>query len=323
MQGPDGLIADKVKAHSELKRGFLEAYLKFWTKNVAGKRGKFAPSLDVYDLFASSGYCVDEFNPDHHWMGTPLVASEFLFEYPTRNPCYLYANSWSKDDKERGEKLHALNERLSGYHWGRDTKRFHHVECREFSDALDHALQFHSKRAQYANLWLLDPYSARTIPWSSLQRIMDAEGTWYDKSTGKANSRKPELFLNFMSLSLQRNPDPAQIAEVIGITEDEWIEFKEDYENILEALVDVFAFKIEKHYGRPPYIELVKGTHGNPVSAMMLIVQHDAPFYLIRKELPDYFEKWKFQKYTPQANRSKALQELSKKPGQRTLDDVF
>ncbi|MDD3135821.1 MAG: hypothetical protein PHF64_04925, partial [Methanoregula sp.] len=57
----DGLLYDCVKWHTRKKHAFIEYYLKIWVDHVK----KNPPSLDIFDLFASTGLCYCEESKKH------------------------------------------------------------------------------------------------------------------------------------------------------------------------------------------------------------------------------------------------------------------
>src|SRR3990172_8104277 len=197
------LPADEVAIHSRQKHALLEAYLRVWTKNVAANWGAKSPSLDIFDLFAGTGWCIEREYRKDLWPGTAMVSAEQLKQYPSRRKCILFLNSWAEDDLVRSRNLEALQRRIHALGLERSNREVR-IISHELSEALPQAVELHSERKKYPSLWILDPYSASELPWESVKQIASLVGSYRDRN-GESRSRRPELFLNFMTSSLQRN----------------------------------------------------------------------------------------------------------------------
>ena len=106
------LPADEVGIHSRQKHSLLEAYLRVWTQNVASNWGPKSPSLDIFDLFAGTGWCLEREYRKDQWAGTALVSAEQLKKYPSKRKCVLFLNSWAEDEIARSRNLDALRQRV-------------------------------------------------------------------------------------------------------------------------------------------------------------------------------------------------------------------
>ncbi len=298
----DGLAVDSVSIHSRQKHALLEAYLKVWTKNVAGNYGSEAPSLDVYDLFAGTGWCVEKLYRRDEWSGTALVAAEQLRDYPSKRRCRLFLNAWAENPEERAATLDALKQRVKDVGFERKNREVHFWSG-PLAEVLPEAMELHAERAQYPSLWVLDPYAASDLPWSSVRQIAGLVGA-YRNRRGQIRSRRPEMFINFMTSGLQENVHRLSlVTAVLGCSVPEWqahLASVQDAEgSVLDALTTFYMMKIESVYGRPCFVVPVAGKDGNPVSMLFMAVEHDAAWHSIRRESIPHFENWRTAKYEP------------------------
>ena len=296
------LPADEVAIHSRQKHALLEAYLRVWTQNVASNWGPNSPSLDIFDLFAGTGQCVEREYGKDRWQGTAMISAEQLKKYPSKRKCSLFLNSWAEDDAIRSRNLTALHQRVATVGFER-TNRVLRIVSLELSEALPVAISHQSARKRYPNLWILDPYGASDLPWKSVERIADLVGSYKNKN-GESMSRRPELFINFMTSSLQRNIHNLSIVtSALGCTVSEWRNHLRQVESeggtFLDALAVFYFSQLESVYGRPPFAVKIPGKDGNPVSIVFLAVEQDAAWHSIRKESIPRFEEWRQQKYEP------------------------
>ncbi len=317
-----GLPMDEVGIHTRQKQALLTAYLKVWTLNVAANFGQEAPSLDIYDLFAGTGWCVEREYRKDEWKGTSLVSAEQLKQYPSKRDCFLVMNSWVGSDEERAAQVAALKQRISDTKLEGGNRKVEFLS-EELATALPKALAIHAKRAQYPSLWILDPYKAHALPWVSVKAIADQVGTWTDKA-GKKRSRRPELFIHFITSTLQRNVhNPGIIAEALGCTVDEWEAHRKTVEatggTVLDALSSFYYGQLQKLYGREPFAVNIPGKDGNPVSVVFLAVEHDAAWHSIRKETLPHFDHWLKQEYKPRKEWVRARHKIDRDlpPGQK------
>jgi three-Cys-motif partner protein len=316
------LPMDEVGIHTRQKQALLTAYLKVWTLNVAANHGPEAPSLDIYDLFAGTGRCIEREYRQDEWKGTPLVSAEQLKHYPSKRGCYLVMNSWAETEETRVAQLAALKERIADTKLERTNRKVIFLS-EEFSTALPKALAIHANRPQYPSLWILDPYKAHAVPWSSVKAIADQVGTWNDRA-GQKRSRRPELFIHFITSTLQRNVhNPGIIAEALGCTVQEWKAHLQTVEatggSVLDALSSFYYDQLQKLYGREPFAVNIPGKDGNPVSVVFFAVERDAAWHSIRKETLPYFGQWLKQEYRPRKEWVRARHKLDRDipPGQK------
>jgi len=324
-EGPSNLAVDKVSIHSRQKHSLLEAYLRVWTKNVGANWGSDAPSLDIYDLFAGSGWCVEKLYQQDEWPGTALVAAEQLREYPSRRRCLLYLNSWAEEEAERAALLEALQTRVKSIGYERKNRDVHYWSG-PLAEVLPEALECHAERAQYPSLWVLDPYAGSDLPWNSVRQIASQVGTFRNRA-GQTRSRRPELFINFMTSGLQENIHRQRlVTTVLGCSEAEWRTHlgtvRDEGGSILDALTTFYMQQIQAVYGRPPFVVPVQGKDGNPVSMLFLAVERDAAWHSIRRESIPYFVNWRAAKYEPRKEWVRARHRIDRSvpEGQRQTD---
>lgn len=319
---------DEVAIHSRQKHALLEAYLKVWTRNVAANWGTDAPSLDIYDLFAGTGWCVEKLYRKDEWPGTALVAAEQLGEYASARRCLLYLNSWADREVERNSAIEALQVRVKTIGFARANREVHFWSG-PLAQILPRALESHNERAQYPSLWVLDPYAASDLPWDAVRQIASQVGTYRDRR-GSIRTRRPELFINFMTSGLQENIHRSSIvARVLGCSEPVWLAHLREVQardgSVLDALTTLYMSQIEYVYGRPPFVVPVAGKDGNPVSMLLLAVEHDAAWHSIRRESIPFFENWRETKYEPRKDWVRAKhridREMPKGQRQRDLDE--
>lgn len=108
----------RVKWHTKQKHAFIEAYMRIWAGDVGKKDSSRAPSLDIVDLQAGYGWCVDEeaARPGEDpklWEGSAVLAARCLREYRTTRGKRLILNSWHPDEATRVRQLDALREAIS------------------------------------------------------------------------------------------------------------------------------------------------------------------------------------------------------------------
>ncbi len=326
---PD-LSADEVAIHSRQKHALLEAYLRVWTQNVAANWGTDSPSLDIFDLFAGTGWCVEREYRKDQWPGTAMISAQQLMQYPTKRKCMLFLNCWAEDDVVRSKNLVALQQRVHTLGFERSNREVRIVSY-ELSEALRIAVELHSARKQYPNLWILDPYGASDVPWQVIERIAGLVGS-YKAKNGKSTSRRPELFINFMTSSLQRNiHNLPMVTSALGCTVPEWKNHLQQVESaggtFLDALATFYFSQLELVYGRPPFGVKIPGKDGNPVSIVFLAVERDAAWHSVRKESIPHFEQWRLQKYLPRKEwvrtRHKIDRDLPKGLKQAELEDSY
>lgn len=326
----ENLPVDEVAIHTRQKHALLEAYLRVWTQNVATNWGPNSPSLDIYDLFAGTGQCVEHEYRLDRWSGTALLSAEQLKVYPSKRKCILFLNSWAEDPSERTRNFEALAERVRAAGLERVNREVKLIS-EELARSLPIALQSHYSRMKYPSLWILDPYAASDLPWQAVERIASQVGT-YKNRFGDVVSRRPELFINFMTSSLQRNIHKLSIVtKALGCSSDEWQDHLNQVESeggtFLDALTTFYFSQLRALYRREPEAVLIPGKDGNPVSVIFIAVENPAAWYSIRKESIPRFEHWRAQKYTPRKEwvrrRHRLDRSLPKGQKQAGLEDGF
>ncbi len=329
-EAPDDLATDEVAIHTRQKHALLEAYLRVWTQNVAANWGPDSPSLDIYDLFAGTGQCVEHEYRKDRWPGTASLSAEQLKVYPSKRHCVLFLNSWAEDPGERSRNFDALSQRIRETGLER-RNRIVRLISEELGDALPIALEAHSARKTYPSLWILDPYAASDLPWEAVERIARQVGTYRTK-TGEVVSRRPELFVNFMTSSLQRNiHNVAMVTRALGCSTTEWESHLDEVESAggtsLDALATFYLSQLETIYGREPVAVLIPGKDGNPVSVIFIAVEKPAAWYSIRRESIPHFQHWREHKYNPRKEwvrtRHKIDRAMPRGQKQAGLEDSF
>ena len=284
-------VCEKNKWHSRQKHAFLEAFLNIWSEQV-GKDGKSIPTLDIFDLFASYGWC---HCPDEKktWMGSGLLAAECLKKY--QNGRLLFLNTYSQDHAITTEQKIALENSLFSLQLPERIDIL--IENFPIEKAVDVALK--NVRPNFPNLWILDPYKPQDLPWSIVEKICRLEGSY--KKGKNVVIRKPELFINLMTSTLQRDTGNDNLRDdwvglSLGMQKEEWktkLEiFRENGKNTREALIYMFAEKISGFYEKSPIILEVPSTDGAIIYTVFLCTDHNAGYYVMKlQKLPEY-QKW-------------------------------
>ncbi len=326
----EDLPVDKVAIHTRQKHALLEAYLRVWTQNVATNWGPDSPSLDIYDLFAGTGQCVEREYRKDRWPGTAIVSAEQLKVYPSRRKCVLFLNSWAEDPIECSRNLDALVQRVQATGLERPNRKVRLIS-EELAAALPIALEVQSPRRNYPSLWILDPYAASDLPWEAVELIANQVGTYTTKA-GDSVSRRPELFINFMTSSLQRNiHNLPMVTRALGCSAPEWEDHLREVESSggtsLDALTTFYFSQLQELYSRDPEATTITGKDGNPVSVVFLAVERPAAWYSIRRESIPRFEDWREHKYEPRKEwvrrRHKIDRNMPKGQKQTELEDSY
>src|SRR2546430_16860481 len=95
------LPADEVAIHSRQKHALLEAYLRVWTQNVATNWATASPSLDIFDLFAGTGWGIERDYRKDQWPGTALISGQQLKQYPSQTKRKPFVRCWEQDNVVR------------------------------------------------------------------------------------------------------------------------------------------------------------------------------------------------------------------------------
>lgn len=318
---PEGRVCEQTKWHSRQKHAFLEAYLDIWSEQV-GRDGKSKPTLDIFDLYASFGWC---YCPEEKktWMGSALLAAECLKGYQSGR--LLFLNTYGQDALETTEQRKALEKSLTDLHL---PKRINFlIETLPIEKAIEVAIK--KVNPNFPNLWILDPYRPQDLPWNIVEKICKLEGS-YKKGKNDVN-RRPELFINLMTSTLQRDTGNENLKDdwvglSLGMKKEEW---KSKLESCLEsgyntrqALIFMYAEKIANFYKKPPIILEVPSTDGNIVYTVFLCTDHNAGHYVMKlHKLPEY-HKWNEIEWKGSAetiSKKKKVQHKAEKLGQKQM----
>lgn len=301
-----------VKYHSRVKHKFIEIYLNIWTERVAnnlnGKKKSEPPSLEIYDLYAASGWCYcpdcEKYGGDQdRWEGSAILAAKCIAKYPKGKKLFL--NSYHPDPVEKEENFITLEKSLKSLEEWPILKNKTYLVSEPIEKVLD--IAEHHKggvNMDYPTIWLLDPYEPKQLPWSIIERIGNMRGNY--KIKGK--ERRPELIINFMSSYLQRFSDiqPDMLSEAIGLSEDEWKPkldvYISDSETKLEALIKLFSERLLEIYDKPPVVYMVKDTSQRVVVyCMILCTNHDAGYFSMVVNEVQKLNEWYLYKWSPEA----------------------
>jgi three-Cys-motif partner protein len=312
---PEGRVCEKIKWHSRQKHAFLEAFLNIWSEQV-GKDGKSnPPTLDIFDLYASSGWC---HCPEEKktWMGSALLAAECLRKYQSGR--LLFLNTFGKDQDETIAQKKALDKSLIKLQL---PKRINYlIETLPIDKAVDIAIN--NVKPNFPNLWILDPYKPQDLPWNIVEKICKLEGSY--KKGKYSLIRRPELFINLMTSTLQKDTGNENLKEdwvglSLGMKKEEWKSKLECYlergKNTREALIFMYAEKLSNFYRKPPIILEVPSTYGNIVYTVFLCTDHDAGHYVMKlHKLQKYLEWHKIE-------WEKSAETISEKSKERRKDE--
>lgn len=321
-----GGMAESVDYHSRIKHKFIETYFNIWTDRVAnpekGKKNKGIPSLEIYDLYAASGWCqcsdCEEFRVgEQRWEGSALLAARCITKYP--NSTKLFLNSYSPDLKKCEENVKTLTESLEALEGYSGLKS----KIRLISEPIEKAVEIAKAEVNrdFPSIWLLDPYEPKQLPWEVVEQIGSIEGRY--QINGKP--RRPELIINFMTSYLQRFADiqPEALTVALGIEQSIWEprlrEYSEIYGNRREALLRMLYERLGELYEKTPIAYLVRDTTERAiVYCLILCTDHDAGHFTMRiHELPK-LERWVVEEWRPTARALVKRKSLGKE--QTTLD---
>ncbi|CAG0964430.1 MAG: hypothetical protein MPEBLZ_02564 [Candidatus Methanoperedens nitroreducens] len=318
----EGRVCEQTKWHSRQKHAFLEAYLDIWSNQV-GKDGKSKlPTLDIFDLYASSGlcYCPEEKNT---WKGSSLLAAECLKKYQSGR--LLFLNTFGQDQEETTSQKLALETSLINLQL---PKRINYlIKTLPIDFAVDEAIK--NVNPNFPNLWILDPYKPQDLPWSIVEKICKLEGSY--KKGKYTEIRRPELFINLMTSTLQRETGIDYLKDdwvgiSLGMKKEEWESKMKNYigmgKNTREALILLYAEKISKFYKKPPIILEVPSNDGAIVYTIFLCTDHKAGYYVMKlQKLPQY-QKWRKIEWENSAETISAktkIQNKAEKSGHKQL----
>ena len=282
----DGLLYDCVKWHTRKKHAFIESFLNIWVENVK----KNLPTLDIFDLFASSGLCYCEESARYGlseptWNGSAILAAECLEKYSKGRTLFL--NTYHEKPEVCDAQRANLQQLLKKY-----TRIKPIITSKEIEPAIDEAEKYLSPT--YPSFWILDPYSASNLPWEYVERIGRLRGEYSVK--GNIRVRKPEMIITLMTYGLQMNIDihPHVVSRALGMDEAEWRPkydiLMEKYHNTRKALIDLYAERLSNLYEKPPIIIEINTTEETAVVyCLFLCTDSNAGHYLMKlKGLKDY-----------------------------------
>src|ERR1044072_3487847 len=204
---------DIVKLHSKQKHQFLEEYLRIWTEHVAANKGEAAPQLQLFDLFAGTGECKEEYSGET-WKGSAVLLGECLATYPSRYDCVLYVNSFNDDANTQTVQRAKVEARTRATGLPKPRRKIVFesmvVDDKAVVEAAKHL------NSNYPSLWILDPWRPQHLPWPVVVQVANLTGTTYN--------RRPEMLINLMTYQLFQNLDnaPHIVSTALGMPEAEW-----------------------------------------------------------------------------------------------------
>lgn len=298
----------KVKWHTRQKHEFLGELFDVWTQHVGRKPGVTSPSLEIVDLFAGFGWCradpseepgVDE-TP---WPGTAIRAARALQSYA--RPKRLVVNSFDSDDPENLTGRTCLGRALQA-ELGENPRFAVNQLSVEGASAAREASRLVDPK--FPSIWILDPYSARGIPWTLVESIVELTGEYEDKR-GRRVVRRPEIIVTLMTEGLQRNVDksPDSISSTLGMEESEWRPLMEEFlsqgANTRQAIVYLYTEKLRGYYKQIPVAVEIPGSGGNIVYVLVYCSSSDAGTYMGHVWAKPRFSQWQREIWRPLAKR--------------------
>ncbi|MDK2833274.1 MAG: hypothetical protein PWP63_361 [Methanolobus sp.] len=302
VKGNNGLYYEVVPWHSKQKHEFLRHYLNVWSEMV-GNHSKSVPSLDIIDLYASWGQC-SCIEIGEEWPGTAALAAECLNRYA--RPGLLFLNTYNANIEELKLQEQNLFTILASFNIKSK------IVTLPIEEAVDVALN--EANLQYPTLWLLDPYGPKQLPWSVVEKICSSKRQYKDKY-GNLHTRRPEIMINLMTSSLQREiHNQNVVCGSLGISEEQWktLEQKSCSGNTTSVIVDAYAERLSQFYEKPPIRFLVKGKHGNIVYSILLFTDSDAGHYVTKVHKMPEFDKWLKVEWSKSAEEIVAKKNLPK-----------
>lgn len=314
---PEGRVCEQTKWHSRQKHAFLEAFLDIWSEQVKSK----SPTLDIFDLYASFGWC---HCPEEKktWMGSALLAAECLKKY--QGGKLLFLNTYHPDEKELQAQKKSLENGLSNIHLPERVRTV--IEFLPIKKAVESAISH--VNPNYPSLWILDPYQPEHLPWDIVERICKLEGSY--QAGNRKITRRPELFICLMTGRLQRltgmDKEKEKVGTALGLEENVWKAKLENYResdyNTRQALISMYAEKIANFYKKPPIILEVPSADGNIVYTVFLCTESDAGHYVMKiHKLPKYQEwrKIEWEKSAETISQKNKVQRKAEKSGHKQL----
>ena len=316
---------EEVKYHSILKHKFIEIYLDFYRINVAEnskKLGKMPPPLQIYDLYAATGWChceeSERVDPkEGKWPGSALIAAKCIGEYPSSTRLFL--NTYHPDSVTCTNQRALLESNLLGYYSRYPSlKEKTTIVSKCVGEAIIDAHNGLVKN--FPNVWILDPYDP--LPWTVINTIANFKGSYNKK--GKLIERRPELIINLMSSVLQRfsETNPEMTSTSLGLQEQEWkpafLRYKMEKGNVREAVLRLYFDRLKELYGRDPVFTLVRDvTTRAVVYAMLFCSTNDAGYYLMQTQGLPKLKQFEIEVWSEKAKKILVRREV---PGQQFLD---
>lgn len=307
-----GIMYDVVKYHTLKKHEFIKRYLGIWVEMVKTK----PPTLDIFDLYASTGMCYCEDAEGHRaessWDGSAMLSAKCLMKYRGGSRC-LFLNTYNKDKKMIPAQKENLKRLLSEIKFPYP----YIIETLPIDQAVDVAIT--KVEPRYPNLWILDPHGVSALPWSVVEKISNLKGE-YDIN-GKHHVRKPELIISLMTEDLQRwyKTRPEIITIALGMDKSSWRPIFEELVhsglNTRDAFLNVYMQRLCDLYDKSPICIEVNTTNETAVLyTIMLITESDAGYYLTQTKLLPAYEDWRV---TTWKNGARNIVQENK--GQKTL----
>ena len=317
----EGRVCEQIKWHSRQKHAFLEAYLNIWSEQVGTRDGKVPPTLDIFDLFASYGWCHCS-DKKETWKGSSLLAAECLKKY--QNGRVLFLNTYNLDDDELVVQKKALEDSITNLQLPEKVK--YSIMTLPIEKAVEAAIL--QINPNYPSLWILDPYQPEHLPWDIVERICKLEGTY--RIGNKIITRRPELFICLMTGRLQKltgiDKEKEKVGTALGLEENIWKDKLENYrdsdDNTRRALISMYAEKISSFYKKAPIILEVPSIYGNIVYTVFLCTDHNAGHYVMKlHKLPEY-QNWRHIEWEGSAetiSKKKKVSRKAEKSGQKQI----
>jgi len=315
---------ENVKWHTRQKHAFLEEYLKIWYEQVGKKPQVSLPTLDIFDLFASYGYCYCQ-EKKEGWKGSALLAADCLKNYDKGK--ILFLNTYNPDEKKLQIQREALEENIANMNLPRRVEVL--IESKPLEGVIDVATSH--LNPDYPSLWILDPYKPEALPWNVVEKICILKG---QHKNGKI--RRPELFINLMTGILQRYTGITNLKEdyvglALGMSTSEWQcklkHHTDSGKNTREALILMYAEKLMEHYEKEPIILDVKAVEGNVVYTVFLCTDNDAGHYVMKlHRIPEYQEWVKFEWESTAkriSNQKKQTRKAAKNGQKQAFLDIY
>jgi three-Cys-motif partner protein len=317
----NGVMHDNVRYHTRKKHKFIESYLNIWSDNV--KRNP--PTLDIFDLYASTGkcYCEDAemFGlPEATWDGSALLSARCLKKYANGKNLFLntYADTPENCERQKGNLERLLSD--MGFN------NRHKISTEPIESAVETAISY-IRDIRFPTLWILDPHAISELPWSVVERIAKLKGEYHYK--GEDRIRKPELIISLMTEDFQRwyKNHPRLISIALGEEEGSWKPMIEELigegYNTREAFILYYMQKLSELYDKDPILIEINITNQTAiVYCMLLLTESDAGHYLSQLELIPEFENWVASVWKDGAKKI-ILEKGLKKKGQLHLTDDY